>query len=329
MNEVGIDVSARTFTAEIDRRGRIEQAEFDNQPVGHRKFIKWVTRRGQSAQVCLESTGVYSLRLALALHRARRVEVMVANPKAVRHFAEASQVRAKTDGVDAGVVRRYLSAMGFVAWQAPSEQILQLQALSRRIAQLKKEQTREKNRLHAVEQEGPALKLVAHDIAIQIRHLERRIEQLTSHACRLVERSTALNEPFELIDSIPGFAETATVQLLGELATLPRELRAAQWVAHSGLDPRPFESGTSIQRVRRISKRANARIRAALYMPALVAIQNDPHVKAFYEKRLAAGQQPLQAITAVMRKLLHAIRGMFHHHQPWDGRKFYTLPVEP
>ena len=329
MNEVGVDISARTFTAEIDRRGRIEQAAFDNPSAGHRKFIKWVTRRGQSAQVCLESTGVYSLGLALALHRARRVEVMVANPKAVRHFAEASQVRAKTDEVDAGVVRRYLSAMGFVPWQAPSEEVLQLQALSRRIGQLKKEQTREKNRLHAVEQEGPALELVAHDIGIQIRHLERRIEQLSTHARRLIERSTALKEPFELIDSIPGFAETATVQLLGELATVPRELRAAQWVAHSGLDPRPFESGTSIQRPRGISKRGNARMRAALYMPALVAIQNDPHVKAFYEKRLAAGQQPLQAITAVMRKLLHAIWGMLHHHQPWDGRKFYTFPVEP
>ena len=329
MNEVGIDVSARTFTAEIDRQGRIECAEFDNEPKGHRQFIRWATRRGQCARACLESTGVYSLGLALALHRARRVEVMVANPKAVRHFAEASQVRAKTDGVDAGVVRRYLSAMGFVAWQAPSEEMLQLQGLSRRIGQLKKEQTREKNRLHAVEQEGPALKLVAHDIGIQIRHLERRIEQLSTHARRLIERSTPLGEAFELIDSIPGFAETATVQLLGELVTLPAGLAAPQWVAQAGLDPRPFESGTSIHHPRRISKHGNARMRAALYMPSWVAIQNDPHVKAFYEARLAGGHEPMQAVTAVMRKLLHAIWGMLHHQQPWEGSKFFALPIEP
>jgi transposase len=328
MNEVGIDVSARSFVAEINRRGRIEKGEFDNQPSGYRKLIGWATRRGQSARVCLESTGVYGLGLALALHRAARVEVMVANPKAVRHFAEALQVRAKTDGVDAGVVRAYLSAMPFVAWQPPSEEILQLQGLSRRIGQLKKEQTREKNRLHAVHQEGSELKLVAHDIAIHIRHLERRIEQLSTHARQLIERTAALHIPFELIDSIPGFAETATVQVLGELAPLPQDLSAAQWVAHSGLDPRPYESGTSVHRPRRISKHGNARIRAGLYMPALVAIQNDPNVKAFYEKQLAAGQAPLQAITAVMRKLLHAIWGMLHHQQPWDGNKFYIIPNE-
>lgn len=328
MNEVGIDVSARTFIAEVNREGRIEQGEFANQPSGYRKLIGWATRRGQSARVCLESTGVYSLPLALALHRAARVQVMVANPKAVRHFAEACQVRAKTDGVDAGVVRAYLSAMPFVAWQPPSDEILELQGLSRRIGQLKKERTREKNRLHAADREGLPHTLVAHDIGIHIRHLERRIEQLSTHARRLIERFAALNAQFELIDTIPGFAETATVQVLGELATLPDDLSAPQWVAHCGLDPRPHESGTSIHRPRRISKRGNARVRAGLYMPALVAIQHDRNVKAFYEKQLAGGQAPLQAITAVMRKLLHAIWGMLHHQQPWDGNKFYVIPIE-
>lgn len=328
MNAVGIDVSARTFVAEIGRQGRVEQAEFANLPSGHRQFIRWATRRGKSARVCLESTGVYSLGLALALHRARRVEVMVANPKAVRHFAEACQVRAKTDEVDAGVVRGYLSAMPFVAWRPPSEEILQLQGLSRRIGQLKKEQTREKNRLHAVRLEGATQRPVAHDIAINIRHLARRIEQLSTQARRLIDAAAQLASQFTLITTIPGFAETATIQLLGELATLPKDLSAAQWVAHAGLDPKPFQSGTSIHRPRRLSKRGNARIRAALYMPALVAKTHDPNVKAFYEKRLAGGQTPLQAIAAVMRKLLHAIWGMLHHRQPWDGNLFYATPIE-
>jgi hypothetical protein len=29
-----------------------------------------------------------------------------------------------------------------------------------------------------------------------------------------------------------------------------------------------------------------------------------------------------------MRKLLHAIWGMLHHQQPWDGNKFYVIPIE-
>jgi transposase len=32
------------------------------------------------------------------------------------------------------------------------------------------------------------------------------------------------------------------------------------------------------------------------------------------------------ALTAVMRKLLHAIYGMLKHQQPFDGSKLYPLP---
>ena len=54
-------------------------------------------------------------------------------------------------------------------------------------------------------------------------------------------------------------------------------------------------------------KSANRHLRAVLDMPALVAIQHESNVKAFYHKLIAAGKKPMQAVVAVMRKLLHAI----------------------
>jgi hypothetical protein len=60
-------------------------------------------------------------------------------------------------------------------------------------------------------------------------------------------------------------------------------------------------------------------------MPALVAIQHDAHIAAYYEHLLARGKSKMTAITAVMRKLLVAIWGMLHHRQEWDGEKFYRL----
>ena len=60
-------------------------------------------------------------------------------------------------------------------------------------------------------------------------------------------------------------------------------------------------------------------------MPALVAIRHQPNVGAFYEKLLARGKKKLQAIVAVMRKLLHAIWGMLHHDSDFKGEKFYYL----
>ena len=64
-------------------------------------------------------------------------------------------------------------------------------------------------------------------------------------------------------------------------------------------------------------------------MPALVAVQRDTHIKAFYESLLARGKKPKQAVIAVMRKLLHAIWGMLTHAQDFDPTKFYQLPKQP
>jgi hypothetical protein len=60
-------------------------------------------------------------------------------------------------------------------------------------------------------------------------------------------------------------------------------------------------------------------------MPALMAIQHKPHVKAFYNKLIPAGKKPMQAIVALMRKLLHAIWVMRKHDQDFDGNKFFKL----
>ena len=144
---------------------------------------------------------------------------------------------------------------------------------------------------------------------------------------QLVRGVPALASKLAHLVSTKGIGEVSAMRLLAELLVLPDDLAAPQWVAHAGLDPRPYESGTSIHRPRRISKVGNRHLRAALCMPALVAIQHEPHVKAFYDKLVAAGKKPLQAIVAVMRKLLHAIWGMLKHDQDFDGNKFFRLPA--
>lgn len=66
--------------------------------------------------------------------------------------------------------------------------------------------------------------------------------------------------------------------------------------------------------------------RRALYMPALVAVRHEPHLRAFYCHLVERGKTKLRALVAVMRKLLHAIYGMLKHQQPLDGSKLWQLP---
>jgi transposase len=86
----GIEVSAEKLVVALQRDGvRQPQREFANTPWDHQALCRSLLRAGRSVRVCLESTGVYGLDLALALSRHPGLEVMVANPRAVRHFATA------------------------------------------------------------------------------------------------------------------------------------------------------------------------------------------------------------------------------------------------
>jgi len=96
-----------------------------------------------------------------------------------------------------------------------------------------------------------------------------------------------------------------------------------QWVASSGLDPAHQQSGTSLHKPSRISRAGNRHLRRALYMPALSAARNDPHLRAFYLALRSRHKTGLQALMAVARKLLHAIYGIFKSGTPYDGKLLF------
>ena len=62
-------------------------------------------------------------------------------------------------------------------------------------------------------------------------------------------------------------------------------------------------------------------------MPALVALRREPHLRRFYERLLKHGKARLQAVIAVMRKLLHALFAMFRTNQLYDGSKLCAAEV--
>jgi transposase len=325
MTDAGIDVSKAVLDIAIRRDGqRLETARFDNDATGHKRLVRWLTKGGRPVRVVLESTGTYSLDVALALHRARGVAVMVANPRAIKQFTGALMQRSKTDLTAAVALRDYAIRMPFVAWVPPAAHVLEVRAIARRIAALVVERTRERNRLHALQATAEASAVVSNDIDVNMRHLERRIELLSGQAQALIAAHPDLHARFALLVSVPGIAAHSAVQLLPELLVLPDTMTVRQWVAHAGLDPRAHQSGSSVDKPARISKVGNAHIRRALYMPALVAVQHNRHVRAFFEKLVARGKTPLQAYVAVMRKLLHAIYGMFTTQTTFVAGKFHA-----
>lgn len=325
----GLDVSAREISvARLRSKEKTPTvASFANNASGHKALLAYLLQGTEHVRVCLEASGNYSLDLALALHAHRQVEVSVVNPRRARRFAESLGERSKTDPVDARVLCEYAARMPWVTWRPPTARALRLRAITRAIESLGVMHTQEKNREHALKASQALPSLVIREMRRHQRYLENRMEQLRREARRLIVKDPGLDRRFRLMVTVPGVAETSALQILGELVVLPDGLDARQWVAFSGLDPSQFTSGTSVEKKPRISRGGSRHLRRALYMPALVALRREPHLRAFYQRLVSRGKARLQAVVAVMRKLLHALFAMFRSNQTYDGSKLCSLEL--
>ncbi len=323
-NPGGIEVSQHTLVVAWRVHDHDEpRREFPNTREGHQAVLRLFARAAGGVRVAVESTGRYDLDLALALHRAG-VAVMVANPRAVRHFAQAVMQRSKNDQLDAQVLCEFAARMPFVAWRPPSVAALRLVAVARRLEALTDMLAAEKNRLHAASLSEALPALIRRDVERSIQTQQRAIERLTRAAQTFILDDPELARRYQLLLSVPGIGATSAVHILAELTRLPAGRDVRQGVAYAGLDPREYTSGTSVHKKVRLSQAGNQHLRRALYMPALVAVRHDPHLRAFYQHLRARGKAKMQALVATMRKLLHALFGMFKHDQCFRGAKVFA-----
>ena len=108
----GGDISAKEIVVALDREdGSRERATFANTVAGRKALVTWLNKRGADVQIVIEATGIYSLDAAFALHRAKGIRVMVANPRAISDFARALMQRSKTDTLDAESILEFSRRM--------------------------------------------------------------------------------------------------------------------------------------------------------------------------------------------------------------------------
>lgn len=321
---VAFDVGASKHAFAVRMGDRRQQGELDNAPDKVLAFLKARLGASQRLRVIMEATGVYFLDLALLAHEAG-AEVMVINPKAAHHFAKALGQRNKTDAIDAEMLLECLQRMPFQPWQPPAREVLELRQYGRHLLRLTDQRTRVKNQLHALEATATSPELLREDLREAIVELDRRIDRISALAMEQVRADERLRAQFEAVDSVTGIGPSTAVTLLGELLALPQDLNSRACVCHAGLDVRVHQSGTSVALAPRLSKHGNKYLRRALYMPALTAIVHDPHAKAFRDRLLARGKKKMQAVAAVMRKLLTAVWALVRNPARYDGSKLFAV----
>ena len=307
----GIDVAKDRLDVALRPSGTIRTVAYD--AAGVQELVSELQSLEPSV-VVLESTGGLELSLAGAL-AAAFLPVVVVNPRQVRNFAKATGRLAKTDALDARVLAHFAEAVRPPVRPLPDCDTQELHSLTARRTQVVEMMVAEKNRL------GRASRAVVPRIQAHIQWLEQELNDLDQGLQQTLHRSPAWREQDDLLQSVPGVGPQLSVALLSDLPELGT-LGRRQIAALVGVAPMNRDSGK--MRGRRTVSGGRARVRAVLYMGALVASRRNPVIESFYQRLLAAGKPKKLALTACMRKLLTIINSMVK-----TGKRWNTHTVSP
>lgn len=323
---VGVDISKDDFHVcikekIIDSNVKIKGTRsFSNNSKGFIELMEWVSKRtlpNSSVLYIMEATGTYFENLAYYLHEnGCLVSVVLANK--IMHYAKSLNLKTKTDKVDAAMIAGIGIERDFPKWKPMSKNFKELRDLCREMLSLKKERSRAKCQLHAMEYSHEKTVSVLKIKKNQIEFYENSIKEIEFEIKRIVDADSDLKARIDKIATVKGLGLITIVIVLCETNGFELFNNIRQVVSYSGLDIQIKESG-NFKGKTRISKKGNVRIRQCLFMPALTATMHNEKIKSLYERINERNPDiKKKGVVAGMRKLLILIFVLWKKNEEYD-----------
>ena len=301
---VGVDVSKERLDVAVRPSG--EHNSFTNDEAGIAQMTDCLGRLSPE-MILFEATGGWQMNAVNAL-AARRLPVVIINPRQVRDFAKATGQLAKTDTIDAGILAHFAEAVRPEIRELKPLEARKLEALNTRRRQIVEMLTAERNRLIT------APEWTRGDIEEHIAILKKRLAAINKDIDKLIRQSPLWREKDKILKSFPGVGPvTASTMLsdLPELGTLnPKAIAALVGVAPLNCDSGNYQGRRKIWGGR-------ACVRSLLYMCAKTAVRCNPVIRGFYERLIGAGKLRKVALTACMHKMLIILNAMIRDQACW------------
>jgi transposase len=307
---IGVDVSKAELVIAISSQPRVHSVANDAASIG-----RWLRQVPSHALIAMESSGRYHGLLAHLASQAG-LKVYVLNARDVFFYARALGTRAKTDGVDAGVIARYLAQhhAHLHPWQAGSSLQQRLQQLLARRAQLATARAGLKQLVAGID---------ARDIDTRALHraFDDLLQAIDAKVQALIASDAQLAAGCQRLRTITGIGPQ-TAALLATLLSRFEFANADALVAYSGLDPRPNDSGTQRGR-RRLSKKGPPLLRRQMYLAGFAA-SSSRALKPLYRALRAKGFATTEAFVILGRKLLRVAFALWRSSASFDPTRLIS-----
>jgi transposase len=303
---IGIDVSKVRLDVSCSHRDGALQ--FSNDEVGLKAFVKKLPKK-RKLLIVMEASGGYESHPAHYL-RGKGLSVAIVNAKRVRDFAKAGGKLAKTDRIDAQVIREYGEVFEPAAQAQVDRLQLDLTACSKRRHQLIQMLVREKQHLELLKDET-----IRKGIEQHIKVLQKALATLEERQGSLIQSDEVMEKKVKRLEGIKGVGRITALEVVAELPELG-QLTGKEVAALAGCAPFNKDSGAKIGK--RETGGGRCALRTALYMAVLSAKSWNPPLKKFYDRLLAKGKLKKVAMVACMRKLVIIMNAMIRDSADWQ-----------
>jgi len=275
----------------------------------------WLARLPRGSIIAMEATGSYHKLLAAMAH-ASGMCVFILNPHALKHYAQGIGLRAKTDPLDAHLIARYAmhERAKLVQWQPAAAELDRLSQLLQRRDRLAHARRSLGQSLSGI----PMLTAQRQSLLASLKRMIGNVELLMrAELARLPE----LAQLHRRLASIVGVGFVTACQLVACLMRF-RFSRVDSFIAYTGLDPRPDDSGE--RRGRRILSKQGPRLLRQLLYTAGMAAAHSKLFKPVYLALLARGLQTTEAIVILARKIARIAFALYRSGEDFDSQKHLT-----
>lgn len=318
----GIDISKKRLDWQVNdgQNRQLAIGDIGNNPDGIRELLEKWSHQGISLEkmmVCFEHTGAYGLLLAAMLEEAGVRYVMVAAAQVQRSLGIR---RGKSDPIDAGRLAEYgwrfrdrLSAS-----HLPCKALLELRGWLLWREKLVKMRTGLTNAIKANTLTGQVANLDEINDQMQIHHegLSRQLQQVDRKIKKLVRSYSSIRSQYELLISIPGIGPVIAGWLLVYTEGFTRFSTSREFACFAGSAPFPHQSGDH-RGPDRVSRWRCARMKTLLLNGVNSAIQYDPEIAAYFQRKCAEGKHPRSVKNAVVCKLIYRAFAVIKRGTPY------------
>lgn len=316
---VGVDVSKDTLDVCVLNEVHevvSKHVVFSNDREGINSFLQGLSPH--TIWVCIENTGHYGSLLVSALVECG-IQTAVINPLEIKRSSGIA--RGKSDPVDAYRIASYAVTFKhrLENYVLPSAAIRKLKTLIAQRDLNTKVLVQFKNNLKGLEVQNQSLDL-KESIEMCKRSINfhtRAIAKITASMLAVIKSEQNLKQTYDRISGVIGVGPITAIKCIVETANFKKFTDPRKFSCHSGLAPFSYQSGTSVRGKTKTSKISNKALKGIFFKAATTALNHDPQLRAYYDRKLAEGKHKLSVRNAVANKIVLRIFAVAKRKEPF------------